>query len=1275
MVKMDVVRTTGFFLRSEPTTCRITTFAYSAEIIYFHAETTFLFEKIMKEGNELEKYSKIELNSEIWEDEEEEDNSGIVSQNERLMKLVNKQREIIYELHKDLEKVKKDNTSLRMRLSKYESTDSFPSSQPSRANSPQSDSYSSPYEKGKLFPKISLKSSKDVPTASAHISSSDHEKSSSVSLSALNNYNKTTDIKARSLDRLSDMTRPKLLLNTKRSHRSSEEPGASSPVTSPILKDSQKERIQALRNKAIKTYSVSTESAERIDSIRSDNLSPLSLNTSSFRRPITKPTPFNSDSNISIDPKDNNSNKQDHFAEIEDELRQQFLDIKVGRANASSPRRKSISIVKPHGISSPKHSTNNLSSKSGKFHSDFRVVSENVLLQARSETNSPIIENKEANNFLAPTSNVPAYPTPARPTESPPPPPISSSSTTPRPDDKPSLPPRGLSEDNDSLSLQKTGSSDTRRSSFSTLKIPDSDICFTRRRSDSNRTWTVIDPHHSQSFDNDILAEIPTSKLDNSSQKSPGKLSSKGLLNSFSPISPFSKSKSHNHHPSSQVEKSTSNSKGSMLPLDTLYNNKLSFRLDESLVRYLRFELMKTSLASLSPDFDCIGLQFVVGVSASSHLASQWKDEVWSFTRSIGECRSFATSFVLDIGAPPFPTLDWFTNDSSVIQNELLRRSVDTYFRYIFQTDLTLEQRIKLLEFLSSDTLREYLHDVFFLPPEHAQKEGVLLKYIENSGLVSRYFYLKDNILYFAENRNSPVLGTIHLKDAQVNRYNANLPIFSIIDPPHEFLTGENYQSAFVIQEKQTETRTGTATVHVLLARDVEDQKSWLRAILRQVPGSTSPLNASPFSVLSSDFPGSSRYRDQSSPIRFYGKADSRPVSQEAILSQDISSSPSPVLPPSENVASYADDSLVSNLTMSPKLRDSMEQVPLENHREFEISDRVSELSFDSSTGSVLEIADTRRNQDAPEKHVPVIEIQSSRPSLEKTDQSTPVELLIDSHSQNSQNEEKRSRMKFWAFPHHKAETYEQISDTNIPVSETNVMLSPSSTTSAEPLQKHIVRKSGIFGLPLNEAVNISTQFNDSGLPIVVYRCIEYLESCRAEKEEGIYRLSGSASTIKHLKEQFNEGVDYDLLSSDEEFDVHVIAGLLKLYLRNLPTNLLDTSMHKLFELLPNVPNDSAALGEFCDVISKLPPENFALLDSLLHHLRRIIAFEKVNKMNIRNVCIVFSPTLNIPSDIFMMLILNYDHIFTDISRQTNGAQNESDSDVSDDNGEDNEFF
>lgn len=65
----------------------------------------------------------------------------------------------------------------------------------------------------------------------------------------------------------------------------------------------------------------------------------------------------------------------------------------------------------------------------------------------------------------------------------------------------------------------------------------------------------------------------------------------------------------------------------------------------------------------------------------------------------------------------------------------------------------------------------------------------------------------------------------------------------------------------------------------------------------------------------------------------------------------------------------------------------------------------------------------------------------------------------------------------------------------------------------------------GLFGISLRDAVDITREMGMGiNVPSVVYRCIEYLEHMDAAKEEGIYRLSGSNSAIRMLKDRFNSG-------------------------------------------------------------------------------------------------------------------------------------------------------
>ena len=96
-----------------------------------------------------------------------------------------------------------------------------------------------------------------------------------------------------------------------------------------------------------------------------------------------------------------------------------------------------------------------------------------------------------------------------------------------------------------------------------------------------------------------------------------------------------------------------------------------------------------------------------------------------------------------------------------------------------------------------------------------------------------------------------------------------------------------------------------------------------------------------------------------------------------------------------------------------------------------------------------------------------------------------------------------------------------------------------------------------IFGIPLAEAAEYSQPIGANiCIPSPVYRCIEYLEAREAALEEGIFRLSGSSTIIRALKERFDNERDVNLLDGPY-IDVHAVASLLKLYLRELPDTIL----------------------------------------------------------------------------------------------------------------------
>ena len=167
-------------------------------------------------------------------------------------------------------------------------------------------------------------------------------------------------------------------------------------------------------------------------------------------------------------------------------------------------------------------------------------------------------------------------------------------------------------------------------------------------------------------------------------------------------------------------------------------------------------------------------------------------------------------------------------------------------------------------------------------------------------------------------------------------------------------------------------------------------------------------------------------------------------------------------------------------------------------------------------------------------------------------------------------------------------------------------------------------------------------------MPVVVKRCIEFLDQPFVASEEGLYRVNGSTSAIKSLQDRFTASGDVDLVETQSTggLDAHTVAGLLKMYFRALPENLCADTLPDAILALQSDSQD----GRLCaltSVLDSLPPENYAVLCVLCKHLHNVYSFEHANKMTLQNLSIVFSATLDLPMELVLTLLQECQHLFT----------------------------
>lgn len=193
-----------------------------------------------------------------------------------------------------------------------------------------------------------------------------------------------------------------------------------------------------------------------------------------------------------------------------------------------------------------------------------------------------------------------------------------------------------------------------------------------------------------------------------------------------------------------------------------------------------------------------------------------------------------------------------------------------------------------------------------------------------------------------------------------------------------------------------------------------------------------------------------------------------------------------------------------------------------------------------------------------------------------------------------------------------------------------------------------------IFGRELSVAYDLSNHtLFDRSIPSICFRCIDFLIKTGAVYEEGIFRLSGSASSIRQLKDQFNTNFDLNLFESPLQPDMHTVSGLLKTYLRELPSPILGAQQYNDLKHIADTRGESSSRSAlaliFRDYLS-----NSANIDDIHYNvcyvifkfLSQIIENKARNRMNLRNVCIVFVPTLNISLDVLTILLVDFNCIF-----------------------------
>lgn len=660
-------------------------------------------------------------------------------------------------------------------------------------------------------------------------------------------------------------------------------------------------------------------------------------------------------------------------------------------------------------------------------------------------------------------------------------------------------------------------------------------------------------------------------------------------------------------------------------------------RLDDHILKYATVRVNGTNVRSGERAKEVVSFFLVVELSdaAPSTSLSKWRIEksyadVLALDAKVKHKHGKAAVKKMNISGAQLPDKNLF-KDHAPSKVDLRKSMLERYLRNLLEIPLTDKEEV--CTFLCTDVVPLAPS----LNPKSLFKEGFLTKKGQNLGRwVTRFYSLDGSRLDYFDGRGGALLGSINVRGAQIGRQQKG----------SQSDTDENsYRHAFLVLEKRTRgpeltssltaagskdstnvaSPAGAATSqlvrHVLCAESDEERDEWVDVLVRAIAEVARLESGGPLASRGTE---SSQTQQQQSRQTVAQAASLDTVLVAPAAGSQIASSPTSPLASQGPSRTKRSGSLSRRYNKS---RDGFSNGNLENESaSIATSNALNPVSSLSGLAGENRQSLPTSSSTSSSDHHGGSNTRMYRPSISGPMNGAPIPTgyKFGAKEEDSRNQAVAvpDRRRFW----HRFAGGISSSD------------------------KARESRGAVFGVSLADSIAVSSVNEGLALPSVVYRCIEFLEKKNAIMEEGIYRLSGSTADVKALRDQFNAEGDVDLLADEMDgcvrHDPHAIAGLLKTFLRELPTGVLTHELHMSFMRVSDIADWKERVRELGQLVSALPLPNFSLLRTLCRHLIKVISYQDINKMTMRNVGIVFSPTLAIPAGIFALFLTSFDYCF-----------------------------
>ncbi|KAL0984450.1 hypothetical protein UPYG_G00141710 [Umbra pygmaea] len=197
-----------------------------------------------------------------------------------------------------------------------------------------------------------------------------------------------------------------------------------------------------------------------------------------------------------------------------------------------------------------------------------------------------------------------------------------------------------------------------------------------------------------------------------------------------------------------------------------------------------------------------------------------------------------------------------------------------------------------------------------------------------------------------------------------------------------------------------------------------------------------------------------------------------------------------------------------------------------------------------------------------------------------------------------------------------------------------------------------------VFGVRLEDC---QPAVNNKFVPLIVELCCGLVESMGLEYT-GVYRVPGNNAMVSNLQDHLNKGLEINI-TEERWQDLNVVSSLLKSFFRKLPEPLFTDDKYNDFIDANRLEDSEDRLKTMKKLIHDLPDHYRHTLKFLVCHLKTVADNADKNKMEPRNLALVFGPTLVRTSEdnmtdmvthmpdrykIIETLILHHDWFFSD---------------------------